>query len=164
MEAEMKPKRVEIQYVEPKNPALRPVYEQIRKADALEKIQTLLAPLLLPRPLRIKTEDCDGVSNAWYEEDAVTICYEFLDDIWKNVPTAATAEIAPVDALLGPLLAQTALRIVLTGAGTSAFIGNCLAPALAAHLQRRVDAVPTTDIVSAPASYLADDVPTLSAR
>ena len=31
---EMKPKQVDIQYVEPKNPALRPVYEQIRKANA----------------------------------------------------------------------------------------------------------------------------------
>ena len=58
----------------------------------------------LPRRLLIKTEDCDGVSNAWYEEDAVTVCYEFLDDIWKNVPAASTAEIAPVDALLGPLI------------------------------------------------------------
>lgn len=101
---ELRPKQVDIQYVEPKNAALRPVYEQIRKAQALEKIQNLLAPLRLPRRLLIKTEDCDGVSNAWYEEDAVTVCYEYLDDIWKNVPAAATAEIAPVDALLGPLV------------------------------------------------------------
>jgi hypothetical protein len=101
---EMKPKQIDIQYVEPKNAALRPVYEQIRKAQALEKIQTLLAPLLLPRRLLIKTEDCDGVSNAWYEEDSITVCYEYLDGIWKNVPAASTDGIAPVDALLGPLV------------------------------------------------------------
>ena len=35
---------------------------------------------------------------------------------------------------LAPLLADPSLRIVLTGAGTSAFIGDCLAPALAAQL------------------------------
>ena len=101
---EMQPKQVDIQYVEPKNAALRPVYEQIKKAQALEKIQTLLAPLRLPRRLLIKTEDCDGVSNAWYEEDSITVCYEYLDGIWKNVPAASTDGIAPVDALLGPLV------------------------------------------------------------
>ena len=101
---EMKPKQIDIQYVEPKNAALRPVYEQIKKAQALEKIQTLLAPLRLPRRLLIKTEDCDGVSNAWYEDDSITVCYEYLDGIWKNVPASSTDGIAPVDALLGPLV------------------------------------------------------------
>lgn len=101
---EMKPKQIDIQYVEPKNAALRPVYEQIKKAQALEKIQTLLAPLRLPRRLLIKTEDCDGVSNAWYEDDSITVCYEYLDGIWKNVPASSTDRIAPVDALLGPLV------------------------------------------------------------
>lgn len=101
---ELRPRQVDISYVEPKNARLRPVYEQIKQARALEKLQNLLAPLRLPRRLLIKTEDCDGVSNAWYEEDAVTVCYEFLDDIWKNVPAAATANVAPVDALLGPLI------------------------------------------------------------
>ena len=81
--------------------------------------------------------------------------------VWLQVAQQIEAGRAKLDALLSPLFAQPALRIVLTGAGTSAFIGNCLAPALSAHLQRRVDAMPTTDIVSAPASYLADDVPTL---
>jgi hypothetical protein len=99
---ELRPKQVDIQYVEPKNARLRPVYEEIRKAQALEKLQNLLAPLRLPRRLLIKTEDCDGVSNAWYEDDAVTVCYEFLDDIWKNAPADASGGIAPVDALLGP--------------------------------------------------------------
>ena len=100
----MQPRQVYIQYVEPKNSKLRPVFEEIKKAQALEKLQNLLAPLRLPRRLLIKTEDCDGVSNAWYEEDAVTVCYEFIDDIWKNVPPLQTDGIAPVDALLGPLV------------------------------------------------------------
>ncbi len=101
---EMRPRQVDIQYVEPKNQKLRPVFEEIKKARALEKLQKLLAPLRLPRRLLIKTEDCDGVSNAWYEEDAVTVCYEFIDDIWKNVPPLQTDAISPVDALLGPLV------------------------------------------------------------
>ena len=70
----------------------------------LERIQRLLAPLRLPRRLLLKTESCDGVSNAWYDGEAVTVCYEFLDDIWKSVPETVTpAGVAPIDAFVGPV-------------------------------------------------------------
>ena len=50
---------------------------------------------------------------------------------------------------------------MLTGAGSSAFVGDILAPALSRQLGRRVDAVPTTDIVSNPREAFAEDVPTV---
>jgi tagatose-6-phosphate ketose/aldose isomerase len=68
---------------------------------------------------------------------------------------------AEIDAFLSPLLAQAHLRIMLCGAGTSAFIGECLAPWLSATLGRPVEAVATTDIVSAPHLYLDAGRPTL---
>jgi tagatose-6-phosphate ketose/aldose isomerase len=52
-------------------------------------------------------------------------------------------------------------RIILTGAGTSAYIGQCLAAILDAQLTARVDAVPTTDIVSCPQLHLHADQPLL---
>ena len=52
-------------------------------------------------------------------------------------------------------------RVVLTGAGTSSFIGECLAPALARHSCGHVQAIPTTDIVASPDSWLVRDTPTL---
>ncbi|NCT83674.1 MAG: SIS domain-containing protein [Comamonadaceae bacterium] len=58
-------------------------------------------------------------------------------------------------------LATPGLRIVLTGAGTSAFIGECLAPAIGAATGLRVEAIATTDIVSGPGLCLAEGVPTL---
>jgi tagatose-6-phosphate ketose/aldose isomerase len=66
-----------------------------------------------------------------------------------------------IGAFLAPLLARRDLRIILTGAGSSAFIGESLAPVLMRHLHRRVDAVPTTDLLSGPAQYFQADVPTL---
>ncbi len=57
-------------------------------------------------------------------------------------------------AFAGPLLDDPRARVILTGAGTSAYIGQCLAPLLDRHLTARVDAVPTTEIVSAPRLYL----------
>jgi len=67
---------------------------------------------------------------------------------------------AAVSAFLAPLLANPALRIVLTGAGTSAFIGECLLPAMLAQ-GRRVEAIATTDLVSGPGLFFQPDVPTL---
>lgn len=68
---------------------------------------------------------------------------------------------AQIAAFVRPLLDQPDLRIMLCGAGTSAFIGECLAPWLSATLGRPVEAVATTDIVSAPHLYLDAARPTL---
>ena len=67
---------------------------------------------------------------------------------------------AALRSFLAPLLADAGLRIVLTGAGSSSFIGQCLAPALA-RAGRRVEAVATTDIVADPAGTLNARTPTL---
>lgn len=66
-----------------------------------------------------------------------------------------------IAAFVTPLLARLDLRIVLTGAGTSSFIGECLAPWLSGALGRPVEAIATTDIVSAPSLHLRAGVPTL---
>lgn len=55
---------------------------------------------------------------------------------------------------VAPLIDDAAARVILAGAGTSAYIGQCLAPVLDRQLAARVDAIPTTDIVSAPDQYL----------
>jgi tagatose-6-phosphate ketose/aldose isomerase len=81
--------------------------------------------------------------------------------VWLDVKSLVAHERARLDAFLAPLLSNANLRIVFTGAGTSAYIGACLAPAVGRKLDRRVDAVATTDIVSGPARYLARTQPTL---
>jgi len=67
---------------------------------------------------------------------------------------------AGLRAWLAPLLANPALRMVLTGAGTSAYIGKCLAPALSKS-GRQAEAIPTTDIVASPRGTLGEKAPTL---
>jgi tagatose-6-phosphate ketose/aldose isomerase len=81
--------------------------------------------------------------------------------IWAEIEQQMAAQAAGLDAFLEPLLQIPELRLVLTGAGTSAHIGECLAPALTRLLARRVDAIPTTDLVASPSSYLTADTPTL---
>ena len=82
-------------------------------------------------------------------------------DVWRDTAKILRERRFALEAFLAPLLARGDLRIVLTGAGTSAFIGQIAAPSLGARLGRRVEAAATTDLVSHPGLYLPKDVPTL---
>ena len=82
-------------------------------------------------------------------------------DVWRETERVVASRQEEVDAFLRPLLEHPDLRVILTGAGTSAFAGEILAPALSRRTGRRVDAVATTDIVSNPKEYFANDGPTL---
>jgi tagatose-6-phosphate ketose/aldose isomerase len=81
--------------------------------------------------------------------------------VWRETEQVVASRREDVDAFLRPLMDRPDLRIILTGAGTSAFAGEILAPALSRRTGRRVDAVATTDIVSNPREYFANDGPTL---
>jgi tagatose-6-phosphate ketose/aldose isomerase len=82
-------------------------------------------------------------------------------DVWLDIAALVDRERPRLEAFLAPALANPRIRVLLTGAGTSSYIGACLAPALAQHLGQRVEAVATTDLVSGPHLYLQRDVPTL---
>jgi tagatose-6-phosphate ketose/aldose isomerase len=82
-------------------------------------------------------------------------------DVWLAVGRLAAHERARLESFLQPLVANPYLRVVLTGAGTSAYIGDCLAPALAARLRRRVESIATTVLLSGPQLRLPADGPTL---
>lgn len=79
----------------------------------------------------------------------------------RETQAGLAARAPEIAAFLTPLLAQPDLRIILTGAGTSAFIGESLAPWLASRLACRVEAIATTDLVCAPELYFERETPTL---
>jgi tagatose-6-phosphate ketose/aldose isomerase len=79
-------------------------------------------------------------------------------DVWREVAQSADGAVAE---FLGAVTSRLDIRIILTGAGSSAFIGDIAAPALRRHLGRRVEAIPTTSIVASPLDYLEPNTPTL---
>jgi hypothetical protein len=96
--------QIDVAYLPPKDPAHQPLYELLKGKRVLEKIQAILSPFRLPARVVLKVEGCDGVANAYSGDGAVTVCYEYLDEIWQNVPVETTPEgVAPIDALAGPL-------------------------------------------------------------
>jgi tagatose-6-phosphate ketose/aldose isomerase len=82
-------------------------------------------------------------------------------DVWRAVSAVVEEDGLASEAFLKPLLDRSDLRIVLTGAGSSAYIGEILAPSLARKLGRRVEAIATTDIVADPLASFAENIPTL---
>lgn len=106
--AAARPNRIQIEYVEPKNPAHQPIYDRLKQARFLEKMQEFLSPFRLPRMLLLKTVGCDGEVNAWYDDGTITLCYEYIEDVWRTAPTEATpAGVSPVDALVAPVFDTT---------------------------------------------------------
>lgn len=81
--------------------------------------------------------------------------------LWPGIEQLLAQQADRLQAFLAPMLDRANARIILTGAGTSAFIGQCLAPKLTEVLGRRVEAIATTDIVAGPSSVLVPAVPTL---
>jgi hypothetical protein len=97
--------RIRIAYVPPKNSAHETLFQLLKERRVLEKFKGLLSALRLPRALLLKVEGCDGESNAWYADDTVTVCYEYLEDILQNAPKETTsAGVTRSDAIVGPTL------------------------------------------------------------
>ena len=99
---EPRPNRIQFEYVPPKDPRHEHVYKHVKDGLALEKVQQLFSPFRLPIDLTVRTLGCDGKSNAWYQRPAVSLCYEYLDEIWRSVPKETTpAGVTPIDAVVG---------------------------------------------------------------
>jgi hypothetical protein len=76
-----RPERIAIEYGAPKDPLHAPVREDLKRLRALETVRDLFAPLRLPQTLTIRTMGCDGEENAWFDDDGVTVCYEYVERI-----------------------------------------------------------------------------------
>lgn len=102
--AASKTNRVSIRYEPPKNPKHQEVYTELKQRGALEKLQIFLSPFRLPRTLQISAAGCDGEPDAFYDYAAITICYEYIYQLWQDMPQEATPlfGFAPIDTVIGP--------------------------------------------------------------
>jgi hypothetical protein len=103
--ARANPDSVRIEYLEPKNQTQQPILKRLKEKRVLETLQELLSAFALPRPLVLRTKDCDGVSNAWYEDNVVTMCYEFVAEVVVRAPLKTTdAGVTREDVIIGTLV------------------------------------------------------------
>jgi hypothetical protein len=106
-QADLQPKRIQIDYAQPKNNALQPLHDMLVQRRALEKVQEIFSPLRLPTDVTVRIVDC-GVSNAWYQRPVLTICYEYIADILKMAPQETSQDgVTPYDAVVGQFFYTT---------------------------------------------------------
>lgn len=100
--SEASPNRIKPEYYPPKDPAHQPIYDALREKRALEKLQEIFSPFRLPIELKFQIGSCDGVANAWYNRPAVSVCYEYLHEIMKMLPSEnAALGVTRSDAMMG---------------------------------------------------------------
>jgi hypothetical protein len=100
--AEVQANRIQIEYFAPTNPAYYPIYDLLKERRTLEKLQEIFSPFRLPIELTLRTGDCDGAANAWYDRPAISICYEYVAEILQGLPQEAIPEgIMPSNCAMG---------------------------------------------------------------
>jgi hypothetical protein len=100
-----KTNQIRFEYVRPENPEHQQIYEFMKKRQVLERLQEFLSPFRLKWPLDITLIGCDGEADAMYDDDEITICYEYIEDLQTYMPAETTpAGIDPFDTLIGPFL------------------------------------------------------------
>ena len=100
-----------------------------------------------------KLEDCSGLNTA----------KEIIQqpDTWRESVKNLIKNKIEIKSFIDSFLSKKEFRIILTGAGTSAFAGEVCEPYLTSLLNKRVEAIATTDLVASPKSYFIKDIPTL---
>jgi D-galactosamine 6-phosphate deaminase/isomerase len=81
--------------------------------------------------------------------------------MWVKTQHIIEAQKDNILSFLKPLLNKTDLKILLTGAGTSAFIGNSVAGIVQKKLKCQASSIPTTDLITHPELYIPDKDTTL---
>ncbi len=81
--------------------------------------------------------------------------------VWRGVAAVVESRRASLDAFLADALTDPSAVVVLTGAGTSAYVGELVASEVRRGTGRTVVPVPTTDVVASPHTALPADRPVL---
>ena len=114
----------------------------------MEKVISKLLGLEISR-----LEDCSGLNTAKEIIQQPDTWRESIKNLIKNK--------IEIKSFIDSFLSKKEFRIILTGAGTSAFAGEVCEPYLTSLLNKRVEAIATTDLVASPKSYFIKDMPTL---
>src|SRR5262249_61314848 len=85
---ELQNPQIEIVYLEPRNPAFKPIAERVKQRRVLEQLKVFLAPLKLPRKLTGNVDECGAPTRAYQAQTPVTTCYELIDQLQQAASRA----------------------------------------------------------------------------
>ncbi|CAM3590381.1 SIS domain-containing protein [Aeromicrobium ponti] len=82
-------------------------------------------------------------------------------ELWLQTVGMIEKQKAAIQDFISQKIFAKQARIIFTGAGTSAYVGDTLTPLLRKELPYQIDSISTTDIVTNPLNYLKAEVPTV---
>lgn len=94
-----------VSYEVPTKPAHQEIHDLLKERQSLERLKELLSPYRLRWPLYMSLAECDGEADAYYGDDKITICYEYIEELRRQMPAQATPDgIEPIDTVIGPFV------------------------------------------------------------
>ena len=105
----------------------------------------------------------DRSEEQWKEVGSYWTSKEIFQqpETWLKTFNQVKAEKDSIKALIDKVISQDDYDIILTGAGTSEFVGNSIFPFLSPLNNFKVKSYGTTDIVACPEDYISRTKPTL---
>ena len=105
----------------------------------------------------------DRSEEQWKEVGSYWTSKEIFQqpETWLKTFNQVKAEKDSIKALINKVISQDDYDIILTGAGTSEFVGNSIFPFLSPLNNFKVKSYGTTDIVACPEDYISRTKPTL---
>jgi len=117
------------------------------------------------RPLDITARPSPALSDqpAWQRLGGADTAAEIAQQpaLWESLAQTLGPAREALHGFLGESLANPAQRVIFTGAGSSGFIAEMAADAIATHWPADIRAVHTTNLLTHPAHYLQPERPTL---
>lgn len=109
------------------------------------------------------SEYLDTIQNENFVKGAIHTQREIIGqpELWQDVFDLVQQKKEALETFLFPIFKLKNLRVILTGAGSSAFIGESAQGILQASIKRVTQAIATTDLITHPELYFIRDVPTL---
>lgn len=111
---------------------------------------------MIEKYLEIPADELKAKNGYWTAREI-----SLESEIWADAVKTTENLKKDIEAFFSSIVSNSDARIILTGAGTSSFIGEAIAANLANILPCRVEAISTTNIVASPELYLRKETPTL---
>ncbi len=105
-----------------------------------------------------------GISaEKWKELNGFNTAVEIYGqpELWLETLNIVESNREKIDKFIKENLNKEKIRVIFTGAGTSAYVGDIVSSYLNKEKEYIYESIPTTDIVSNPNIYLKKDIPTL---
>ncbi len=105
----------------------------------------------------------DRTEEIWKKKGGINTAREIYQqpELWLETLKIVESNKTTIKNFMKDRMNKEKIRVIFSGAGTSAYIGDIVVPYLNENKEYIYEAIPTTDIVTNPQMYFKKDIPTI---